>query len=67
MILDVHPGSRIWIPDPEVKKAPDPGSRIRNTDLEFLLVYTQQLYRIRAIHGPLLQVCQTYGSVNCVL
>ncbi len=45
MIYDVHPGSRfrvriffhlgsrIRIPDPEVKKAPDPGSqiRIRNT------------------------------------
>jgi hypothetical protein len=32
MIQDVHPGSRIlifypsWIPDPRVKKTPDPGS-----------------------------------------
>jgi hypothetical protein len=40
-IRDVHPGSRIldldffpsWIPypDPETKKAPNPGSRIRDT------------------------------------
>jgi hypothetical protein len=30
----LHPGSRIRIPDPGDKKAPDPGSRIRirNTD-----------------------------------
>ncbi len=39
MIRVVHPGSRIWIltfypsriPDPGVKKAPDPESRVRNT------------------------------------
>jgi hypothetical protein len=36
MIRVVHSRSRIWIltlsiPDPEVKKAPDPGSWIRNT------------------------------------
>jgi hypothetical protein len=42
MIWVVHPGSRIRmltfypsrIPDPGVKKAPDPGSRIRNTEIK---------------------------------
>jgi hypothetical protein len=39
----VHPGSRILtfyssrIPDPEVKKAPDPGSRIWISNTEFYL------------------------------
>ncbi len=42
MIRDVHPGSWIWIlifypsriPDLVVKKAPAPGSRIRNIDYQ---------------------------------
>jgi hypothetical protein len=47
MIRVVHHGSRIRImtfypsriPDPGVKKAPDPGSRIRNTDRKPYKVY----------------------------
>jgi hypothetical protein len=62
MILNVQHGSQIQIfppsriPDPEVEKAPDPGSRIRIriTDLESGLVYTLQLYRTRATQWQLL-------------
>ncbi len=54
MIRVVHPGSRIWmltishpesrIPDPGVKKAPNPGSRIPDPDPQHWVVPMQILY-----------------------
>jgi hypothetical protein len=55
MIRVVHPGSRIpdpdadflpsRIPDPGVKKTPNPGSRIRIRNTAFLTIRTYPAYR----------------------
>ncbi len=52
MIRVVHPGSGCWlppIPDPGsgVKKAPNPGSRIRISNTERLLPFSNYWYRYR--------------------
>ncbi len=52
MILDVHPGSRTLIfqpyriPDPGVKKAPDPGYRIRIRNIGG---YCEELWGVVAV------------------
>ncbi len=74
MIRDVQPGSRIRIlifypsriPDPGVKKAPDPGSWIRNTGhRNFHQNGKRGVFRETLLQGW--KECFGSGSLSCVL